>query len=320
MYVGTTLIGGLFLAWSLGANNSANVFGTAVGTRSMRFRTAVILIAVFATIGAAAEGPALYESYSFSGSVSPRLALASTGAAAAAMFVLTYLSLPASASQAAAGGMMGAAVWSSGAAGLEWAKLGGWALCWAVTPVFAALIAFVCLRGAAPLLRRVSNAALLSAIYKAGFVVSGCYGAYTLGANNVVVTTGPYFKAGLFGDPSTSMAAFLAALTGGAGIALGALTYSRKVMRTIGERITALDPFSALVAVFAHSIVLHIFTHLHVPVSSAQAIVGAVAGVGVAKGSRALNSRLLLVVLSSWVLVTLASGLLAILLAWILGC
>jgi len=48
--------------------------------------------------------------------------------------------------------------------------------------------------------------------------------------------------------------------------------------------------------------------------------VGAVAGVGVAKGSRALNSRLLLVVLSSWVLVTLASGLLAILLAWILGC
>ena len=105
MYVGTTLIGGLFLAWSLGANNSANVFGTAVGTRSMRFRTAVILIAVFATIGAAAEGPALYESYSFSGSVSPRLALASTGAAAAAMFVLTYLSLPASASQAAAGGV-----------------------------------------------------------------------------------------------------------------------------------------------------------------------------------------------------------------------
>lgn len=320
MFSGTSLLGGIFLAWSIGANNSANIFGTAVGTRSIRFRTAVLLIAIFAVIGSMAEGPALYDAYSFSGTITLRLALAATAAAAATMFVLTYFSLPASASQAAVGGMMGIAVWSSGVAGAGWAKLGGWAFCWAVTPVSAAVIAYACMKGFKPLLGRVTDMGMLNRIYRIGFVITGCYGAYALGANNVVVTTGPYFKAGLFGSPSAPGSAFAAAAIGGAGIALGALTYSRKVMRTIGERITALDPFSALVAVLAHSIILHIFTKLQIPVSSAQAIVGAVAGVGLSKGSRALNSRLLMVVLSGWVLVTVASGLLAVLLAWILGC
>ena len=320
MFSGITIFGGLFLAWSIGANNSANLFGTAVGTRSIRFRTAVLLVAIFAVLGSMTEGPALYEAYSFSVTITLPLAFAATCAAAVTMFALTYFSLPASASQAAVGGMMGIAIWSSGAAEAGWAKLGGWVFCWAITPLSAAVIAFAFIRGLSPLLRRVTDMGLLNRIYKIGFVVTGCYGAYTLGANNVVVTTGPFFKAGLFGDPSASMSAFTAALIGGVSIALGALTYSRKVMRTIGEKITALDPFSALVAVFAHSIVMHIFTQVHVPVSSSQAIVGAVAGVGFSRGSRALNSRLLLVVLSGWVLVTLVSGLLAFLLAWLIGC
>ncbi len=313
-----SLLGGIFLAWCIGANNSANIFGTAVGTRSIRFGTAVILIAIFAVIGAMAEGPSLYDAYSFSGDVTPRLAFAATAAAAATMLVVTYFSLPASASPAAVGGMMGIAVWSCGVAGAEWAKLGGWAFCWAVTPVSSAVLAYAGVRGLKPLISGVTDMGMLSRIYKIGFVISGCYGAYTLGANNVVVTTGPHFKAGLFGDPSGPDGAFIAAVIGGAGVALGALTYSRRVMRTIGGRITALDPFSALVAVLSHSAILHVFTLLQIPVSSAQAIVGAVAGVGLSKGSRALNSRLLAAVLSGWLLVTAASGVLALLLAWLL--
>ena len=40
------LLGGLFLGWSLGANDAANVFGTAVGTRMVRFKTAAIVCSV----------------------------------------------------------------------------------------------------------------------------------------------------------------------------------------------------------------------------------------------------------------------------------
>ena len=46
------LLGGLFLGWSLGANDAANVFGTAVGTRMVNFRTAAIICSIFVIIGA----------------------------------------------------------------------------------------------------------------------------------------------------------------------------------------------------------------------------------------------------------------------------
>jgi len=315
------LVSGLGLGWCLGANASANFFGTAVATNSVRYRTAIMLIAVFAIAGAVIEGPKLYQTYSLSGDITMALAFDATCAAAMTMFIVTYLSLPASASQAAVGGMMGISIWSSGMANAGWAKLGAWACCWAITPLSAALIAFLCMQYLGPLIRRsVTDIERLSMIYKFGLIAIGCYGAYTLGANNVVITTGLFFKAGFFGDSSVPASAVRAALSGGLSIALGALTYSRKVMRTVGEGITALDPFSALVAVFAHSATMHLFTQFHVPVSSSQAIVGAVAGVGISRSTKALNSKMLTTIICGWGLVPLVSGLVALLLAWITRC
>ena len=46
------LLGGLFLGWSLGANDAANVFGTAVGTRMVQFKTAAIICSLFVILGA----------------------------------------------------------------------------------------------------------------------------------------------------------------------------------------------------------------------------------------------------------------------------
>ena len=49
-------LGGLFLGWSLGANDAANVFGTAVGTRMVRFKTAAIVCSLFIILGAVISG------------------------------------------------------------------------------------------------------------------------------------------------------------------------------------------------------------------------------------------------------------------------
>ena len=46
------LFGGLFLGWSLGANDAANVFGTAVGTRMVSFTSAAIVCSIFVILGA----------------------------------------------------------------------------------------------------------------------------------------------------------------------------------------------------------------------------------------------------------------------------
>jgi PiT family inorganic phosphate transporter len=50
------LIGGVFVGWSLGSNDSANLFGTGVAAQVVKYRTAVILISVFVVIGALLEG------------------------------------------------------------------------------------------------------------------------------------------------------------------------------------------------------------------------------------------------------------------------
>ena len=50
------LSSGLFLGWSLGANDAANVFGTAVGSKMVRFRTAAIIGGIFVILGASVSG------------------------------------------------------------------------------------------------------------------------------------------------------------------------------------------------------------------------------------------------------------------------
>ena len=55
------LFGGLFLGWSLGANDAANVFGTAVGTRMINFRTAAIVCSICVILGAVISGAGTTE-------------------------------------------------------------------------------------------------------------------------------------------------------------------------------------------------------------------------------------------------------------------
>lgn len=307
------LLGGLFLGWGVGANNSADIFGTAVATNSIRYRTAIILIAIFVALGAIVEGPKLYHGYRFSTTITMTLAFAATAGAALTISILTYLSLPASASQAAVGGVMGIAIWANGMGGADWGKLVVWGCCWVLTPLASGCIAFLLMKFVGPLIQRhIKNVEILNLIYKIGFIIIGCYAAYTLGGNNVVVTTGPFFQAGLFGDPSRHWPAVIAASFGAVSISVGALTYARKVMRTVGHGITALDPFSALVAVLSHAIAIHLSTQFHIPVSSAQATVGAVAGVGFSKGMRTVNSKMLWMIFGGWVVTPLASAFLAV--------
>lgn len=76
----------------------------------------------------------------------------------------------------------------------------------------------------------------------------------------------------------------------------------------IGKQITALDPISALVATMATAITIHLFTQLGIPVSTSQAIVGAVVGVGLTKGIMGVNRRTLMVIPAGWVISVAGSG------------
>ena len=91
----------------------------------------------------------------------------------------------------------------------------------------------------------------------------------------------------------------LAELTAKA-IALGVLTYSRKVMMTVGRDLVRLDAFTALVAILAEAITVHIYAVIGVPVSTSQAIVGSVLGIGLVKGVRTIQLKTLAKILFGW--------------------
>lgn len=102
------LSSGLFLGWSLGANDAANIFGTAVGSRMIKFRTAAIIASIFVLLGAVLQGSGTTKTLSELGSVDA-IGGAFTVALCSAIVVLimTKNKLPVSTGQAIVGAIIG---------------------------------------------------------------------------------------------------------------------------------------------------------------------------------------------------------------------
>ncbi|MBA7591819.1 hypothetical protein ES708_33986 [subsurface metagenome] len=102
------LSSGLFLGWSLGANDAANVWGTAVGTRMVKFKRAALFGSIFVILGAVISGSGGAHTLGKLGSINT-IAGAFTVALAAALSVywMTKLALPVSTSQAIVGAIIG---------------------------------------------------------------------------------------------------------------------------------------------------------------------------------------------------------------------
>ena len=102
------LMGGLFLGWSLGANDAANVFGTAVGTRMIRFKTAAIVCSLFVILGAIISGSGTTETLGKLGSINALPgAFAACVAAGISVYLMTKFGLPVSTTQAIVGSIIG---------------------------------------------------------------------------------------------------------------------------------------------------------------------------------------------------------------------
>jgi PiT family inorganic phosphate transporter len=297
-----TLLGGIFFGWSLGANDSANIFGTGVATGMVRYRTAVFLTALFLMVGALLEGAKCIGTISELSDLKLLEAFSCTLAAAITMTVLTILAIPASASQAIVGAMLGAGILAGTA---DFSGLYRIVSCWVLTPLAGILISYPLHRILGyGLQRTLTSMTQRNTLHSIGILVTGSYGAYCLGANNVANVAGAYVASGLLTSET-------AALVGGIGIALGVLTFSRPVMETVGKGIVPLDPLSALVVVLAEALTLHIFTQVGVPVSSSQAVVGAVVGVGLVGDVRTVSFKMLLKIGFGWLMTPVAGGVLA---------
>ncbi|MCS5709517.1 inorganic phosphate transporter [Candidatus Berkiella cookevillensis] len=101
-------------------------------------------------------------------------------------------------------------------------------------------------------------------------------------------------------------------LLGSLGIVLGLIMYGHKVIATVGSGITELTPTRGFAATFAAAITVVMASGTGLPISTTHTLVGAVLGVGLAKGINALNLNVIRTILMSWIVTLPAGALLSI--------
>jgi PiT family inorganic phosphate transporter len=299
----TPLGGGLFLGWTLGANDSANVFGTAVASRIISFRQACILCGIAVILGSFLQGAAGIHTLSGLTEQNISTAVIVTMSAAITGTFMTYLAIPISTSQAVVGAILGIALATGNA---DYSGLTKIVLCWIGTPIGSIIISCVLYKLLEWFFRTVPMSMLTrDKILWSGLLIAGTYGAYALGANNVTNSTGVF--SGLFENISDKTLAII----GGIAIAVGAITFSKRVMLAVGGGIMPLDAFCALIAVLSMSITVHIFAVIGAPVSTSQGIVGAIIGIGFLRGVQAIDFKTIKKIALGWVMTPIISLILA---------
>ena len=325
------LSSGLFLGWSLGANDASNVFGTAVGSGMVRFRTAAIYCSIFVIIGAVVSGAGASHTLGKLGAINAIAgAFIVAFSAAVSVYLMTLARYPVSTSQAIVGAIIGWNVFSGSLT--DYDSLIKIVLTWVACPVLSAVISMIAYKLVAFFIMHTKvHMFRLDAITRYGLLLAGVFGSYSLGANNIANVMGvfipvsPFSDISLFGIYNLTSAQQLFFI-GGVAIAVGVFTYSKRVMMTVGENIMEISPVAAFVAVWSHSIVLFLFASQSlesflirhglppiplVPVSSSQAIVGAVIGLGLLKGGKGIRWRIVGGITSGWITTPIIAALIS---------
>ena len=331
---------GFYVGWNIGANDAANCIGTTVGARIISFRKAAILMAVFVILGGFLQGHRVMKtvgkgivisssaaymqnhneplprefSQFFPDDKLPDLAIF-VALLSAGLFVslATFSSIPVSTSQAIVGGVAGAGL---GIVGMQAKYFKMKVLlkifaCWVISPVLTMVLAFCLYWAITYALKGTKLMYVWNRVLVFLVIATACYVAYSLGANDVGNAIGPLLNK--YPDKGPYLA-----LLGGVAMGVGALTYGQKVTGTVGKNITPLDLPSAFSAQFSAAVGVHLFSMLGIPVSTSQAIVGAVIGVGLTKGMQAVSRRTIGIIMGGWILAPSCAAVFAALLYRIL--
>ena len=154
--LGMALLGGIYMAWNIGANDVANAMGTSVGSRAITLKQAVLIAGLFEFMGAVLVGSHVTQTIS-NGIVNPQFfsgeerlfvlgMLAALISAGIWLQVATYMGLPVSTTHSIVGAVVGFGLFSSGFSAVDWGKLAEVVASWFVSPVMGAITSFILFR------------------------------------------------------------------------------------------------------------------------------------------------------------------------------
>ena len=321
------LTSGLFLGWVLGANDAANLFGTAVATRMLRFRTAALVASVFVVIGSVAGAHGTSKTLGRLGAIdAPAGAfMVALAAAASVFFLLMKIGLPVSITQAIVGAIVGWNLFTGRPTDIK--TLSQLLASWFISPLLSGVIAAgLFLLARASVSRLKIHLLEVDGWTRSGLLAAGAFGAFSLGQNDIANVMGVFVRVSPFPE-STRLGPFRATsvemlfLLGGLSIAMGIFTYSERVMRRLGSGLASLSPLAALIVVLSAGLVLFLFGspylqrvlqsyHLPgwplVPISATQAVVGAILGISLVRRS-AIRLKALADIVLGWLVAPLAA-------------
>ncbi len=153
-------------------------------------------------------------------------------------------------------------------------------------------------------------------IFSVLMVVTACSIAFAHGSNDVANAVGPMAAVISIANEGVvtqnSAMPVWVLLVGGVGIVLGLAMYGKKVIATVGQKITELTPSRGFACGLAASTTVVIASSTGLPISTTHTLVGAVLGVGLARGIGALNLGVVGTIFMSWIITLPAGALLSI--------
>ena len=396
LYIILAAIFGFFMAWGVGANDVANAMGTSVGSKALTLFQAIVIAAIFETLGALLAGgqvTATIRNKIIDASLfthSPDLLiygmLASLLAAGSWLILASSFGWPVSTTHSIVGAIIGFALVVLGVNAVYWWEIVNIALSWIITPIIAGVVAFMLFRSVqwfifdSPtpihnakryvpwyiflvamvislvtllnglqhvglnfplwesivisviasfivmilgivLLRKIpsnndkgnhTDFIKLERIFSVLMLFTACAMAFAHGSNDVANAVGPLAAVvGIVQEGGQVLAKskipFWVMVLGAVGMVSGLAMYGYKVIATIGSNITQLTPSRGFAAQLATAGTVVVASGFGLPISTTQTLVGAVLGVGVARGIGALNLTVIRNIFMSWI-ITLPAG------------
>jgi len=297
----------LLFEFANGWTDAPNSIATVVSTRVLRPYHAVLMAAVLNLVGALAVGTAVAETIA-EGIVSPDAATLETVAAAvlaAAFWAMTaqVFGLPSSESHALVAGLLGAGFATGGFGALEWSGTSKVVYSLFLSPPIAFLAGFVLMVLIYRLFRR-ARPRTIRRTFGRGQILSAGFMAFSHGANDAQKAMGVILLALILnGDlaPGSGVplwVIFAAAMTMGIGTSIGGW----RVIRTLGLRVTKLEPVNGFAAETSAALIITGAARLGIPLSTTHTIGSSIMGVGATRRLSAVRWGVAGQIVAAWIL------------------
>ena len=300
----------IFMGINIGGNNAAASMGAAYGAKARTKRQAIMLIVIFSLLGAVLSGGDVIKTLGNGivpgNTITLVAAIIAISAAALSLFIGNILKVPVSSSQSAVGAIVGIGIFFGVLDTQLLTQIIGW---WILTPALAFVLAYICGKYIHPkvllwLMDHESEVQIRNIIVKL-LTISGCYVAYSAGANNAASAVGPLVGAG-FMDQTTGT------IIGGLALGAGAMLIGGRILQTVGTEITELCTIRAIFIEIIAAILVHGASYSGIPVALGQIVPAAVIGIGCAnEGINTIRNGAVKRIAIMWVASPLIAGFIA---------